>query len=59
MQLVCPQKAGSIGCGIYWTGTDVTALFSKSKSSSGRRLQSTRKMLDCDSGAGVGESWLV
>ena len=54
MQLVCPPKAGSVGCGIYWTGNDVSALFSKSKS--GRRLQSTRKMLDCDSGAGVGES---
>jgi hypothetical protein len=29
MQLVCPANAGTIGCAVYFTGDDVTALYNQ------------------------------
>ena len=45
MQIVCPNNAGTNGCGVYWTGDDVDAIYnskssgiSKVKKASGRKL---------------------
>ena len=56
MQVVCPQNATKTGCSIYWTGSDVSSLYSQATGSlGGRRLQSTRRMLDCSGSAGAGD----
>ena len=59
MQVVCPQNATKAGCNVYWTGSDVSSLYSQAMGSlGGRRLQSTRRMLDCSGSTGAGESAL-
>ena len=60
MQVIFPQNATKAGCCIYWTGSDVSSLYNQVTGSlSGRRLQSTRWMLDCSGSAGAGELLLT
>ena len=39
MQIVCPDNAGVYGCGVYWTGDDVEAVYSSlTGADNGRKL---------------------
>jgi hypothetical protein len=50
--VVCPNNAGSSGCGVYLTGDDVSTLYTQGAR---RRLLSARRLLDdCQDGAAKG-----